>query len=108
MKRFLAWALFLALVHYCFLLLWQGSIFVVAHIPPSAVRLDGIILGATWVERILIAPRLLMRSLWPVESSPSGLNALLAVLNSLCWGCLLAGIRRAIEKFKRRGVEKRL
>jgi hypothetical protein len=71
----------------------DGVIFLAAHVPPKAVDLDAPIRGLQTGYEILRAPRLVLRWLWPGESSPLWLNWLLTILNSLVWGVGLAGLK---------------
>ena len=78
--------LLFALLHYVVLLLLAGMIFVLIHVPPKAVDLDGLILVLVQAETVLTAPRKLLLWLWPGEATPALLIFSTTVFNSLIWG----------------------
>ena len=86
------------LLYYLVLLVLHGVIFMVGHIPPAAVNLDGLVLGLYRVEHVLAAPRFMLRRLWPGETTPALLSLLLTILNCLIWGITLAGLNALWKK----------
>jgi hypothetical protein len=97
-RRALKRILLFALLHYLVLNCLGGLIFVVIHIPPKAVNLDGLLSALVFVEDILVAPRKLLLWLWPWETTPSGFGLVLTLINSLIWGVALAAGRSAWRK----------
>lgn len=93
-RRFLKSVALWALLHYLALLCLEGVMFLVSHIPPKAVNLDGMILGLQYVQELLTAPRRFLLWLYPWENTPAGLGILLTLLNSLTWGLTLALLRK--------------
>ena len=87
-------ALLFALFYYLAFLALDGVIFLMSHVPPRVINLDDILLKLGDVERFLAWPRILLRKLWPGETIPETINSLLAVLNALIWGGILAGLKR--------------
>ena len=81
-------------------LLVRGGIFFLSHIPPQAANFDGAILKLSRVEKALAAPRLLLRALWPGESTPYLLSISLAVLNCLIWGAALTGLAAGWKRLR--------
>lgn len=92
-RRFFKLVILFALLHYLFLISLAGVIYLVSHVPPKAVNLDGLILALARVEDFLVAPRRMFLSLWPGESTPRGLAWLLTALNSVLWGFGLASLK---------------
>jgi hypothetical protein len=92
-RRFIKQALLFAVLYYVAVLALEGIIFGLSHIPPKAINLYMLILRLGDVEKILAWPRVLLRKLWPGESTPAILNHLLSVLNCLLWGLGLAGTK---------------
>ena len=92
-RRFLKLVVLFALWHYLILISLSGIIYLVNHVPPKAVNLDGLALALVRVEDLLVAPRRLFLRLWPGESTPGGLGWLVTGLNSLLWGFSLAGLK---------------
>jgi hypothetical protein len=88
------------LLYYLALLVLHLAIFMVSHIPPAAVNLDGLVLVLYRVEHVLAAPRFLLRRLWPGETTPALLNLLLTVFNCLIWGCCLASLAAFWRKMR--------
>ena len=82
-----------SVVYYLVFLLLNGFIYLLSHVPPKAANLDGLILKFYAVERFLAEPRVLLRSLWPWESTPPGFNILLTILTCLLWGLFLVGLK---------------
>jgi hypothetical protein len=78
-----------ALAHFFALVLLDNFIFLLSHLPPQVLHFDALILALTGVERVLTAPRWLLRHVWLSERTPAVLNWLLVVLNSLIWGAVL-------------------
>jgi hypothetical protein len=89
-----------ALLHYVVFLLLAGMIFLVIHVPPKAVNLDGLILALVQCETVLMAPRKFLLWLWPGETTPSLLGVSTTVLNSLIWGLALAAGRVLWKKVR--------
>src|SRR5258707_14784212 len=92
--------LLLALLHYVLLLLLGGLIFLIIHVPPKAVNLDGVILVLSQVETALTAARRLFLWLWPGESAPRVLIFSAVALNSLAWGLALASVKLCWAKLR--------
>lgn len=93
MNRRTVQVLVFSVFYFLVLELLDGLIFLLSHVPPKAANLDGLILKFYAVERLLAAPRGLLRSLWPWESTPPGFNILLTILNCLLWGLFLTGLK---------------
>src|SRR5690348_15685494 len=89
-RRYLKLIVLYALLFFVLLQCFDGLIFLLSHLPPQAVHLDGLlrVLGA--VERFFILPRRMLRRLWPWETTPTILNYALAVINWLVWGAIAA------------------
>jgi hypothetical protein len=85
--------LLFALLHYLLLLALAGLIFLIIHMPPKAVNLDGLILFFAQTEAVLTAPRRFFLWLWPGETTSRFLIFSTTVLNSLVWGLALASLR---------------
>ena len=83
-----------SLGHYLSLHLLAGLVFLIAHVPPTVVNLDPVILALSWMGNILVGPRLLLRHLWISEMTPGWLTVGLTVLNSLIWGLAMATVLR--------------
>ena len=64
-------ALFAGL-YYVAVLLLHGLIFLFSHVPPSAARLDWLILRLGELQSLLAWPRPWLRRLWPGETTPAG------------------------------------
>ena len=92
-RRLLKLVVLFALLQYAVQLSLGGIIFLLSHVPPKAVNLDGLVLALVRVEDLLVTPRRLLLRLWPGETTPGGLGLCLTILNSLVWGCSLAGLR---------------
>ena len=90
-RRFLKRALWLALLHFITVLGVAGVVFLLSHVPPKAVNLDGLITAMVMVENVLVCFRKLLLDFWPLENTPASLGSILSVLNSLGWGLLLSG-----------------
>jgi len=91
-RHFIRKVLLFALLYFAVLVSVNAMIFLLSHIPPTAMNIDRLLLGLGSVERFLVWPRLALRKLWPSESTPVIFNYLLPVLNCLIWGLLLATI----------------
>lgn len=100
-RRFLKLVVLFSLLHFAAIVSVDGVIFLLAHVPPKAANLDAPIRGLQWAYEILRAPRMVLRWLWPGEYSPLWLNWLLTFLNSLIWGCGLAGLKMAWAKIRK-------
>src|ERR1043166_9165878 len=87
-------------VHYAGLLLLTLLVFLASHVPPKAVNLESVVLALFRGETILTGPRKIMLWLWPGENTPGLLSFLATVLNSLLWGCVLAGLRYLWKKVR--------
>ena len=98
LKRLVAFGLLYGLL----VLVLHLAIFLVSHVPPGAVNLDGLILALLRVEHLLAAPRFLLRKLWPRETTPTGLNLCIRVLNCAIWGAALAGLKLLWTKLRGR------
>ncbi len=85
--------LLFALLHYILLLALVGVLFLMIHVPPKAVNLDGLILFLSRAETVLTAPRRVFLWLWPGETTARFLIFSAMVLNSLVWGLALASLR---------------
>lgn len=92
-RPFVKQVVLFAVLHYLVFISLEGVIFLLSHVPPKAVNLDGLVVTLFNAERILAAPRALLRWLWPSEHTPSLLNWALTALNSLVWGLALAGLK---------------
>jgi len=92
--------LLFGLAHYGLLLLLAALIFFASHLPPKAVNVDGVIMVLFQAETVLTAPRKLLLWLWPGESTPGLLSVLTTFVNSLAWGCALAGGRALWAKVR--------
>jgi hypothetical protein len=103
MKRLCCQTILFAALHYISLLCLRGGELIVSHIPPSVVNLDWLVVGLMWLERFLIAPRLLLRALWPSLNNSTALILALTIINSLLWGFALAWWRAQLRR--RRGDE---
>ncbi|MBI3851435.1 MAG: hypothetical protein HY298_14340 [Verrucomicrobia bacterium] len=100
-QRFLRLAVLFSLLHFVAMVSVDGVIFLLAHVPPKAANLDAPIRGLQWLYEVLHAPRMVLRSLWPGESSPLWLNWLLTVLNSVAWGSGLSVLKIAWVKIRK-------
>ena len=96
--RFFRQVLIFAIGYYLFLLLWGGIIFLLSHIPPPALNLDGLLLRMGPIQSALVWPRALLRKLWPGERTPAILNYILPVMNCLFWGLALAGLKKLLRR----------
>jgi|ERR1043166_2318872 hypothetical protein len=100
MKRFWAATLLFALAQFVFYQLIEAFNYLIAHFPPTMIRLDPIILLLTWVESALVAPKTFLRWLIPRQTTPGWLNWILTVCNCLVWGAALAGFKKWQAKGK--------
>jgi len=100
-RRFARQVILFALLYYLAFVALDGVIFLFSHVPPKAVNLDGLILPLFAAERILAWPRLILRWLWPGESTPACLNLVMTVLNCLIWGLTLASLKALWTKAQR-------
>ena len=100
-RSFAQRVLVFAFVYYAFFLLLDGAIFLLSHVPPSAVNLDGVILFLGDAEEFLALPRVLLRRLWPGESTPTALNFVLTFVNCILWGLVLASVKSLWENLRR-------
>ena len=99
-RRFLKRALWFALLHFIAVLGVSDFIFLLSHVPPKAVNLDGLITAMVMVENVLVCFRKLLLHSWPLENTPGSLGSILSVLNSLGWGVLLAGLQSLWRKLR--------
>jgi hypothetical protein len=97
-RRFLKQVLLFALLYYLVFFALDGVIFLLSHVPPKAMNLDPLLLKLANVEQFLVWPRLLLRWLWPGETTPGIFNYILPVLNALVWGAVLAGLKGLWDK----------
>ncbi|MBC8001975.1 MAG: hypothetical protein H7X97_05245 [Opitutaceae bacterium] len=93
-RPFILSVLAFSLGHYLALHLLEGLIFLIAHVPPGAINLDPVIVALSWLGKVLVGPRLLLRHLWFSEVTPGWLTVSLTVANSLIWGIALAATYR--------------
>ena len=70
------------------------AVFILCHIPPSAVNLDSIVIRLAQMEIFLAWPKRFLRLLWLSETTPHWLPWVLAVANWLIWGAILSSARR--------------
>jgi len=82
-----------ALAHFIVLKMVAGLIFFAQHVPPKAVNLEVIMNALVHLEDVLVFFRWLLIKLWIWETTPVGFGFVLATLNSLAWGILLAAGR---------------
>jgi hypothetical protein len=80
--------------HFLTLALLNSLIFLLAHIPTAVVKLDQLIIFFTYIHQALTLPRWLLRQLWIGETTPTALNWVLTLLNSLLWGLALTWLTR--------------
>ncbi len=100
-KKWLRQVAVFALLYLVVALGLDAVIFLLSHIPPTAINLDGVILRLGDLAKVLVWPRLVLRRLWPGESTPLVFNYLLPLVNCLVWALALTGVRsvwRAIRK----------
>ncbi|MDB6130921.1 MAG: hypothetical protein JWM04_2028 [Verrucomicrobiales bacterium] len=79
-----------AILHFLTVQLLEGFVFLIAHLPPSITFLDFVIVCCNWLQRILLIPKGVLRSLVPVPENNRWLNSGLALVTSLLWG-IIAG-----------------
>lgn len=83
-----------ALLHYVVLQGVGFAIFLLSHLPPKVVNLEGAIVILVQVENVLLVFRKFLLWLWPTEGTPAGLGMALTILNSLLWGAMVVAARR--------------
>ena len=94
-RRLLKSVLWFALLHYLAALCLAGIIFLVSHVPPKAVNLDGLMVILHAGQSVLAGPRKLLLWAYPGEATPGWLGPVSTVLNSLVWGVALSGAKLA-------------
>jgi hypothetical protein len=99
-RSFLKWTVLFAVLHYLVLLALSAGIFLLAHLPTSVLHLDVVIIGLTKVSQLLRGPRLLLMAVVPGETTPSLLNLVMTVINSLIWGVALASLKSLLSKLR--------
>ena len=90
--------LWFAVLHFVVLKLVEGTIFLVSHVPPKAVNLDGVYAFFVHIEDVLKFPRWVVGRLWPWETTPAGYGLALTIFNSALWGAALAALRNLWRK----------
>jgi hypothetical protein len=99
-RRFARQAILFALLYYLAFVALDDVIFLLSHVPPKAMNLDRLIFPLFVAERILAWPRLVLRWLWPGESTPACFNLVMTVLNCLVWGLALASLKALWTKVR--------
>ncbi len=97
-RRFVIRALLFAGLHYVVLVLLEGFIYLLSHLPTAVLRLDGLILALTRVEQVLVFPRWALHQVGISGWMPYSLNWVFTFLNSLTWGFLLAAFKTWRER----------
>ena|GEM_PF-5477751 len=87
-----------AVLHFVVLKAVEGTIFLVSHVPPKAVNLDGVYAFLVHIEDVLKFPRWLVDKLWRWETTPQVLPLALTIFNSAVWGAALAILRNFWRK----------
>jgi hypothetical protein len=94
------WMVFVwAVAHWLALEALRFGMTLLTRLPLIGPHLDPLVNALIHVEKVLVAPRLLLRMMWFPESFPSWLHPLLIVLNSLVWGLAI----HLFLRWRRRG-----
>jgi hypothetical protein len=97
-RRVVKLVILFALLHYITVLCVGGLIFLISHVPPKAIDLDGVIRALFNLELVLTAARKLLLWLYPGEATPGWLGIVTAILSSALWGAGLTSLKMLWQK----------
>jgi hypothetical protein len=97
-RRFLKLVVLFSLLHFLVLLALEAGLFLLAHLPTGVLHVDSFIVGLTHVHQWLRVPRTALSQLWPGEYLPRFVSLLLALINSVVWGVVLAASKMLWSK----------
>ncbi len=92
-RRFLLRTAAYTVGFYVMLMMLRGAEFLLSHMPPSVIHIDGAIIGLTYVEQVMVFPRWVLRHLWFSEMTPALVNWVLSFLNCVVWGMIYAAFK---------------